>query len=295
MDEALLACAEAFLSVIAPEQGSEGLASLVRSFAGQIMMTEVRHRSNPTIDTDTIAALLRNYYLAIWHCRRADAPSVERETALEELIVQTLIADRLFDSLVEEIGATLDGPDRRAFLRRASLFGQFALQPTDSTPPDLETVLSEFPVDDLRPFGFCKLPQTILGFLEPPFRIDIANNNDFEIAVCLLTGESCVLPRENWRITNTEMLTDYIRKRLSGTFSFFVMITGSRAGTITAADIEFDCLMELKSCYLDEFGEEDKGFRRGNMLALSEQRCSWLVDHMLSGDWTDKLLMPSVA
>jgi hypothetical protein len=88
------------------------------------------------------------------------------------------------------------------------------------------------------------------------------------------------------------MLPDFIIQRLDGAFSFFFVVTGDRAGIVLAADMEFGCITELRSCYVDEFGEEDRGFVRGEMVTLSAARCDWLIDHLLAGDWADRMLKP---
>jgi hypothetical protein len=70
-----------------------------------------------------------------------------------------------------------------------------------------------------------------------------------------------------------------------------LVVTGERAATVIVGDLEFNAIMELRSCYLDRFGEENKGLKTGRMVELSRVRLDQLTDILLSGDWTDGLIL----
>jgi hypothetical protein len=300
-DQAMVDCLESFLLAIGTNIGQ-----VIDALAGQIETLEVRLRSNPCVDTSASAALLRNFYLAIWHGRREQIASLlEGDISLAPLasliaFVLTSGDDAPVEILAESIASGLEPEVMLPFLRRAVLFDVFALhdggQDVDVAPLLEPSKLAErfqmqVTIEEIQPFGLRQLPETLLGFLEPPFEIDIANNDEFEIAVCLLTEGYCVMPKRNITIRNTPVVTDFIEHRFGGTFGFFFLVTGERAGTVIVADLEFNRVVDMKSCYVDEFGEEDCGFSRGHILELSKERCAWLIDQILSGDWTDKLIL----
>jgi hypothetical protein len=56
---------------------------------------------------------------------------------------------------------------------------------------------------------------------------------------------------------------------------------------IAGSEVEF--LIETESCYADEFGDENIGFKHSMPVSLSPQRVARLEAMMLSGSWIDKI------
>jgi hypothetical protein len=123
--------------------------------------------------------------------------------------------------------------------------------------------------------------------MSPPYEIDIANKNQSELSFCLLTGTTLVIP--NWIAQSVPSIWDLVRNALSGTFSVLVVLTGPKASTAMVANMEFEAIVPVLSCYADQYGDENPGFARRDMVSLSEARLARLEECILSGAWTHNL------
>jgi hypothetical protein len=207
--------------------------------------------------------------------------------------------------LAKAMADNFNSLDAFVFLRRVAIFHDFALSMQITERPaqnwnslcSPEALFRRFHIErgvvELRLplFSLLRLPEDFLGFLLDPFRFDIANNCEFEVGFCLLTGLQIVNPPSSIVVRDTKPMAEVLRDHLAGTYSFFIILTGARAGRVVIGSSEFDWFAETKSCYLDLYGQENREFRTGRMLTLSHTRMELLTDMMLSGSWTDKLII----
>ena len=308
-DPTAIESVDKFLSIF---QRDDSIVTLVQDFASHIELLELRYRSNPNcLDKKAVGALLRNLYLCIWHRRRTQAEFILDDDSTYPPFI-TLILLKLacgtsefdFARIVGIVSGHRPPLDRYIFLRRAALFQHFCLG--NSLFPDgakhdwdailsLEHLLELYRIEpfsltaDLPPFRIIYLPDNYLGFMKPPFEINIASNQDFEIGVCLFTGEHCVVPKSHEIIKGLQTHRKLIARRLGDTYTFMIMVTGPRATSVVIADNPAHRTLRSRSCYLDKFGDENSGLRSNRVVTLSQDRVRWVIDQILSSDWTSQI------
>jgi hypothetical protein len=302
---------EVFLAKFDRNGRRASIEYLVQCFTAQIEIIELRLRSNPeSFDAEMFSALLYNYYYCIWHMRREEAGFILDQDAdaslspMVHLILILLASDSSHCArFAKAMGDSLSASHAFEFLRRVAIFQHFALRMriTDRQPHNWDALLSpeslfqRYQVErkivqsPLPLFSLWKLPEDFFGFLLQPFAIDIANNCELELGLCLLTGRQIVNPPPSVVIRDTQPMAEVLREHLAGTYSFFIILTGARAGRVVIGSSEFDWVSEAKACFLDSYGHDNREFRSGRMLTLSHVRVEMLTDLMLSGAWTDKL------
>lgn len=304
-DPRMIQCMDEFFAVFGNDYN---IVSLVDDLASQIELLELRHRSNPNcLDARTVSCILRNFYLCIYHRHRSEADFIlEDDASFRPLVTLILLKLACGESefplarMVIRIAPHLSPMDEYIFLRRAALFQHFCLEErlvSETDRHDWDSILSldnllglyGLPAvsvsSDLPQFRLIELPRTYLGFMKPPFEIDIANNLEFDIGVCLLTGEHCVFPKRNQIIKGLQTDEEMISRVLAGTYTFAFMVTGRMATAVVVSSQEFRVLIRTRSCYLDSFGDENIGLENGSVVSLSQDRVEWLTDQILSSDW----------
>jgi hypothetical protein len=305
--EELLSAMHEFLGRVTAKEGQEGIVELCTNIQNELDLLDLQIRKNLDIDPRKTRELLRNYWLCIWHCRRGAAGFIleDNETpfpAFIQVLLLLLAAPTIPD--VPRIVRTLHNfavpHGVWQFLRRVWLLQHFVLADFLNDVEDweksldLESLLSEYgaTIDDkqvLPQFRFCNLPVNFLDFLKTPWEKDIANNNEFDLAVCMLTGRMLVLPKPPVTVRQVPTLEDVLNGILNRTYSFFVVLTGPKASGVVIAGSEVEFLVETESCYADEFGDENRGFEHSAPVSLSPQRLARLEAMMLSGSWADKI------
>jgi hypothetical protein len=290
-----------FLRQITSRSDQDGMLDIAQAFAGEIFLLETRLRRVHSVAEALSRAFLRNYYLAIWHEYRDQARLCLVDdravyTPLIKLILSALSAEpgQDFKALVRPIAAGLSSTSRLDFLRDATVFEHFTIGIGCSIAP-LLTVdamasaygLDEFSADSWPEFSLCELPPDFLGFMRKPDVFNIANNNQVELALCLLTGSPVIMPR--LVIQDVRTAREYLQDRLARTFSAFLMLTGPKASTVRISSLEFELAVSIVSCYTDPFGDENPGFERQDNVSLSLVRLKRIEDIILSGAWTGQL------
>ena len=303
-DEEMLDAITEFIELFAEKSDDEHpTVTVLGSFVGQIDVLETRQRANPNVfDEQHTLALLHNFFLCIWQLRtRALAITSEERAKLQpmmRLVLDTLEAEKQdlpLRSAAKNYAEELTGIDQYIFLRRVALFEHFGLNMPLSDERDrdwakllsYQNICSLYGVDadeqapELPRFRVAPLPSDILGFMKPPYEIDISRI-EAELGVCLLTGTVLALHGGE----NLPTVAEVLRNQLGGTATLVAIATGPRASCTFVTDLEHDRILETKSCYLDRYGAEDKGLYSGDILKLSQARLDWVTDFFLSGDWT---------
>jgi hypothetical protein len=303
-----------FLARFDSERSQCSLVHLVSCFAAQIELIEIRLRSHPeSMDRELFEALLQNYYLCIWHTRRKESGFIfegdhPELSPLVHAILIVMAGSVPISRMAPTFAAALSPLETFIFLRRMALFQHFALdQPlARGRNLDWESILSyeslckrysvsKHEFDEYLPrFQLITLPENFFGFMLEPFRFDIANNCEFEVAFCLLTGRQLIIPNPLVIVRNTKSLNDILSDPLRDTYSFFLAVSGARAGRVFVSDGEFKWFSDLKSCYVDHYGQENREFRSGGLLTLCHHRLAVLTDLMISGGWTDAMSIAAV-
>jgi hypothetical protein len=287
------------------------IVEIVESLADQIRLLEFRYRSNPAaLDSDSLKPLFRNYYLCIRYGREGEADFVRKPAApsfppLEYLILIGLSVPcvEMADRFINTIYSVSPPLFAFAFLRHVALFYHFALDRPVATgsPIDWNAILmyeslcARYSVaardlpGELPRFSFPPLPPDYLGFMREPYNIDIAGNCHREIGICLLTGGQVLVTTSGPGSGDLRSLPEYLRMPLNAAYTFVLVVTGTRAGSVLIADFEFRWMREIRSCYVDRYGYNARITESGGMLTLSQAQLDALVDSMLSGDWTDEL------
>ena len=303
-NQEMLAAITEFLGLFGKTSDDEHpTVTLLGSFVGQIDVLETRQRANPHVfDEQHTLALLHNFFLCIWESRTRVLMIPSEETAklppMMRLVLETLEAEKQelpLRSAAKNYAQELTGVDQYIFLRRVALFEHFGLNMPLSDERDrdwakllsYQNLCSLYGVDadeqapELPRFRVAALPSDILGFMKPPYEIDISRI-EAELGVCLLTGTVLALHSGE----NLPTIAEVLRSQLGGTATLVAIATGPRASCTFVTDLEHDRILETKSCYVDRYGAEDKGLYSGDILKLSQARLDWVTDFFLSGDWT---------
>jgi hypothetical protein len=262
------------------------------------------------LDSDSLKPLFRNYYLCIRYRRSLEADFVLEDDApafppLLHLILLGLAVPRvdLADRFIGALCSISPPLEAFAFLRHVALFYHFALDRPVATGSPIdwnaifayESLCARYSVvardlsGELPRFNFAPLPRDYLGFMRKPYNIDIAGNCRREIGICLLTGGKLLITTSGPGSGDVKSLSEYLRIPLNGAYTFVLVVTGTRAGSVIIGDLEFNWMREVRSCYVDRYGYSPRMTQSGGMHTLSQEALDALVDSILSGDWTDKI------
>lgn len=141
---------------------------------------------------------------------------------------------------------------------------------------------------ELQPFQFIDMPKSFLSFMKPPYSLNLADES-VEIGICLLTGQ--ILDLSKYPSGNWMHVKDHRQSALADTFDIILQLTGSNAGSIVLNSQLMQKNISLKGFYVDSFGDEDAGMKRGSFLSLSNEKMENTIESILSADWTDILVI----
>jgi hypothetical protein len=210
-------------------------------------------------------------------------------------LIRTRATD--FGSAVASIAAA--HADDALFLRYAALFEHFVLAERFARVDDWDVFLDTEGLccryqQAARPpapatasgLRLADLPADFLDFRRPPWLIDIADNNELDLGVCLLTRK---LFCANATGSDLPSIQQVVRRLLGATFSVVLMITGGKATGAYLATVQHDQVIRVMSCYADDHGDENRGFARDDPVRLWPERLKRLEEVILSGGWVTRL------
>ena len=279
-----------------------GMDCAVATFATELGLLELRHRSRPEcMDNPSNGILLRNLFHVIWiwyHQSPAPLNFTDPFGAFVAKLVMSPNPDESFKELVTLLGEEEMAPEKLyECLRRAALFQHFVLNQylSDQACIDWDELLS-FPAllerydirarardIELAPFSLMKLPNSFLLFLMPPYSYDILDTST-GIAVCLLTSTVVCLSGS----TDHPNINDHLRQHCNGGAAPFLVLTGEHATSVVIASPNYGAV-QAKPLYVDPCGDPDIGLKLGKILTLNLDRYYQLHDMFLSGDWLSQI------
>lgn len=277
---------------------------MVKSFAGEIIITEIRHRMRPDcIDRPTFPILISNLFLNMWHFLKTNKINVTATfTDYTEILVAHLFLHESpvenFPHIVKNLAKDMKPMDRYQFLRRCAIIQHFVLMHKFESYGNFidwdqhllfSSLCQRYKLNpqldmDLPVYSFIDLPEKFLSLLLPPFKINILDLTT-ETAMCLLTGEIVRVNENGDRSIITWL--DHLLHYCGGGTSAFLMLTGKQATSVFIGSYEFKAKYKAKEIYLDDYGDDDIGFERGEILTLSRDRFDRLNETLLSGDWSN--------
>lgn len=314
--EALTEAVESFMKEAFVGQVKEGNQSLpIKSYAGAVLTIEVRHRSRPEcLDNPAVPALLSNmlrtFYKAL-HGKISSAATEEEKDPLVKLVFMMICSNsprNEFKEFVKQIAVSLKDDDYLyEFLRRAAIIEDFALigqkeKESENGPKfiDWDEILSfdhlieryeieGRQVDDsieLPLFETIPLADRFVSLYQPPYNLDIFDISESKF-VDLLTGKVVFFSKEELEIPGKPEIphvTTYVSEKYRGGLAMFLGLTGPNASDIIISCPSIDRIFNQDGFYVDQFGDIDRGFKRGAILSLSNDRLENALDKLLSGD-----------
>lgn len=305
IDENLQEAVESFMS---NSFKSSDLLHKIKSFAGTVSVIEVRHRSRPEcLDSPTVPSLLRNLLCTFYASLHGEMnlDKIESTDPLENLVFLLLYSESPVEensSFVKQIAASLNGDDYiYEFLRRAAIIEDFALNPKRRNSENefidwdeifsFENLIERYGIEngksvELPLFETIPLADRFVGLYQPPYNLDIFNM-DYNTMVDLLTGSIVFYSSSDLEIPGKPEImhiTNYVKQHYDGGLAMFLGLTGPNASDIVISCPAIDRLFNLDGFYVDQFGDIDRGFKRGAILSLSKDRLEKALDKLLSGD-----------
>jgi hypothetical protein len=273
------------------------------SFAAEICLLEIRHRSRPeVVDRPTTSIFFKYGFRALAFLVKVRAQVVPaiKDPTITLLARLTGSADpaEAIEGFIRQIAQNCGEELRRyEFLRRGALIEHFALGRLFSAEPrlDWDSILSYSSLMDrynlgqgsqlkLPEFDLLRLPVSYLGLSMPPYSFAILDTNS-DLAVCLLSGKVVCLARTG----NAPWIGDYLATFCHKGASLFLGLTGQRATSVFVASSVQNCAVPVRGIYLDACGDEDPGLQMGRIVNLSTDRLSQVQELFVSGAWTDRL------
>lgn len=296
------------------EENVDAILMALKSFAGEVLTLEVRHRSRPEcLDSQTVPSLLRNLLHTIYASIHKRASSISDDFVAElfdpllKLVIKLVKSEKPVEEhakFVKEIAETVSNKVDHLyeFLRRAAIIEEFALKNKKESPKSglidwdellsleklverygvgIESKLIELPLFDTIP-----LAERFVGLYQPPYNMDIFDTSISKF-VDLFTGDVVFYSKNQTQIPerpDLQHVTNYVKDQYNGGLAMFLGLTGGNASDIIISCPEIDRLFNLDGFYVDQFGDIDRGFKRGAILALSKDRLENALDKFLSGD-----------
>jgi hypothetical protein len=275
----------------------------IRALAGEIILLEVRHRSHPEI-LDKSNSMYKYLFLVIrrsyGHLAFEEWPTLPLEQLLFRLVHATDIAmdQDEFSSLINEMVSAMTG-GHYEFMRRAALVQHFILGLLLSNRPEWDVVLEHDDLceryhfshdpEELPVYRLKSMPRNFLDFMLPPYEID-QSRRDQKVGICLLTG--VILSLGGSQIgepfhVHPPGISEHLES-LGGAFGVVAILSGPCAGNLEVIVSQGESV-RLRSIYVDDLGDEDRGFTRGELLHLSVSNFESVMDTVLSGEWADGL------
>ena len=279
-----------------------GMECAVATFATELGLLELRHRSRPEcLDNAVNAILLRNLFHVLWIWWHQSPATLNFTDPFGAFVAKLVISpdpDESFKELVTSLGEEEMAPEKlHECLRRAALFQHFVLNRylSDRACIDWDELLS-FPAlleryditarardVELVPFSLMTLPNSFLLFLMPPYSYDILDTST-GIAVCLLTSTVVCLSGS----TEHPNINDHLKQHCNGGAAPFLVLTGEHATSVIIASLDYG-IVQAKCLYVDPCGDPDIGLKHGKILTLNLDRYYQLHDVFLSSDWLSQI------
>lgn len=277
----------------------------MKSFAGIILLLEVRQRSRPdAFDHPGISALLSNLFLTLYHGIRGlnlKKISTKMKDPLTKLVCMLINSDNPIDeftSFVQICASDLRSDFLYEFLRRCAIIEEFAIK--DSSLRNkfvdwddvlkFDNLLLRFHVateDDtnieLPVFQTIQLPEKFISLCTPPYNFGLFESSSLLRVVDLITGQVCVIP-ENSQSKVKDSIVEYNTDVYKGGLSMFLVLTGEKASSVLFYSSVIKKEWFVDSFYTDQFGDVDAGFKRGVVTLLSKERLQGALDNLLSSD-----------
>lgn len=280
----------------------------LKSFIGIVLMTEVRHRSRPEVlDSSCVSTLLRNLLLTLYFYYNDNESDDEYQTEdpllkLTLNIISSKTPKSDFTRFVREISGPLEDDYLYEFLRRAAIIDDFALkdqllqQKEELIDWDellaFEVLAERYGIDqdkvkliELPIYETIPLAERFVGLYQPPYNLEI-----FDISIVrfvdLLTGKVVAFSRDGKfkENPNLPLLQNYVKQYYNGGMAMFLGLTGPNASDLIFSCHSLEKLFNQDGFYIDQFGDTDRGFKRGAILSLSRDRLENALDKLLSGD-----------
>lgn len=280
----------------------------LKSFAGMVTVLEVRHRSRPEcLDHPTVPLLYHNLLLTLYFSLHGSAITEDLKDPLVKLvylIINSEDPEKEFQVFVKQISSTLKDDYLYEFLRRAAIIEEFAIKNRCDSKSDgfidwdeilsFENLLERFEIDKDKNLKMIELPlfETIpladrfVGLYQPPYNMDIFDTSISKF-IDLLTGSVVVFAKNYDTIkdkTDLPYINDYVLSYYKGGLAMFLALTGPNASDIIISCSAINRLFNLDGFYVDQFGDIDRGFKRGAILQISKDRLENTLDKLLSGD-----------
>jgi len=127
---------------------------------------------------------------------------------------------------------------------------------------------------------FKYLPESFIDFLKPPFEIPIFSRTQSKLSLCLFTGKIVSI------VGNVgEKLLFHLQNSLKSSFGVFLMLHRTDASRIVIISGDGSMFWYLPSPYVDKWGENDIGLKRGNPIYLSKTKMHQIIEIIFSGSF----------
>lgn len=294
----------------------------MKSYAGMVTIFEVRHRSRPEcLDNPTVSILLRNLILIYYFNLHGSTITEDVSDPLVKLvymIINSVSPKKEFKNFVRQIASFLKGDFLYEFLRRAAIIEDFALSGEknaqinsdndnnnnngDEKPKfidwdevlSFENLIQRFEIEyndnetiELPLFETIPLAERFVGLYQPPYNLNIFDTS-LSTFVDLLTGDVVVYAKSYSSVkdkTKLPFIDDYVLSRYNGGIVMFMGLTGPNASDVIISCNSINHLFNIDGFYVDQFGDIDRGFKRGAILSLSKDRLENALDNVLSGEF----------
>ena len=257
----------------------------VRILSDFITLLEIRFRINPfAIDDYFVLKTADCFFSSIWyfaHIFNADLTDTTGLSELEILVGSIAISDSpreeftiRFNKIFSSITTEMDTFIRQSFIF-ADLCLDIELPDWNELYPDINVLINNFhliaPVQSpIKYYTLIDLPDSFLEFTSC-----IESRSYSVLALNLINGDFTDIGTNDYR--------DLIDEEFGGTLSLFIVLTGEYASNIVVLSNTFDTVAFLGSPYIDDFGMEDIGLKKGKMLYLNGDRLDYILFQYLSG------------
>lgn len=283
----------------------------IKSYAGQVLILEVRHRSRPEcMDNPTVPSLLHNFLLTIYKSLHGKV-SIDHDDfndPIVKLVIMLINSDSPKENhkkFVNQIAQSLSDDYLYEFMRRAAIIEDFAFKTQSNNSSDkkgnfidwaeilsFENLANRYDIYnfdsslELPLFEPIPLAERFVSLYHPPYNLDIFDISSSRF-VDILTGRIVFFSRDENEIHDKPEIPHvnrYTQKYYLGGVAMFIGLTGSNTSDIIISCPRIKSIFNLDGFYVDQFGDTDRGFKRGAILSLSKDRLENALDKLLSGD-----------
>lgn len=285
----------------------------LKSYAGMVTILEVRHRSRPEcLDNSTVPILYHNLLLALYFNLHGCSIIEDIEDPLVKLVFMLINSNSPlgeFGLFVRQIAQRLSGDYLYEFLRRAAIIEDFGIKNRGDVKDDnggsggfidwdeilsFDSLAERYEIERNGDASFIELPlfetiplaERFVGLYQPPYNMDIFDTSISKF-IDLLTGTVVVFAKSYETVrekTDLPFIDNYVLTQYDGGLAMFLGLTGPNASDVIISCKSINRIFNLDGFYVDQFGDIDRGFKRGAILSLSRDRMEKTLDKLLSGD-----------